>query len=163
MNAIEIFAREFDKDSPIDENKTVNTTEEPKLTGNVFPVAVVPRQRPSSRKARFKVIPFINPSGTQVWRVSGCKSDGSRIRENYRDENQAKCRHLDLETEFLQQPREGSIRATKLSDEQMQLAELAILRLGEEWSHLVDAVDYWKRAGIQMPPDSPRLHEAVDQ
>jgi len=129
----------------------------------VVPVAVVPRQRPSSRKARFKVIPFINPSGSGVWRVSGCKSDGSRVRENYRDENKAKCRQIDLEAEFLQQPRESSIRATKLSDEQLQLAELAILRLGDEWTRLVDAVDRWKQTGDQVLLDSPRLYEAVDQ
>jgi hypothetical protein len=163
MSVIKIFANRFAKNGPMDENKAANTTPPLQFSGNVRQVAAVPKQRPSPRKTRFKVIPFLNPSGKRVWRVSGCKSDGSRIRENYRDENQAKCRHLDLEAEFLQQPREGSIRATKLSDEQMQLAELAILRLGEEWTHLVDAVDYWKRAGIQMPPDSPRLHEAVDQ
>jgi hypothetical protein len=112
-------------------------------------VAVAPRKKPSTRKVRFKVFPFTNPSGKRVWRVSGCKSDGSRVRENYRDENKAKCRQIDLEAEYLQQPRETSIRATKLSDEQLQIAELAILRLGDEWSRLVDAVDHWKQTGGQ--------------
>ena len=124
---------------------------------------VAQRRRPSSRKSRFKVIPFINPSGARVWQVSGCKLDGTRIRENYRDENEARCRQIDLEAEFLQEPRQTSIRATKLSDDQLQLAELAVLRLGEEWGHLVDAVDQWKEKSHRVSPHSPSIHEAIQQ
>jgi integrase len=141
----------------------MNTIEPPQFSGNLHQVAVAPRKKPSTRKARFRVFPFTNPSGKRVWRVSGCKSDGARVRENYRDENKAKCRRIDLEAEYLQQPRETSVRATKLSDDQLQLAELAILRLGDEWSRLVDAVDHWKQTGGQLLPDSPLLYEALDQ
>ena len=130
MNATKEFARRFDENVPIHHNQPP-TMGLPQLSGKVALAATAFRRRkPSSRKTRFKVIPFINPSGTRVWRVSGCKMDGSRVRENYRDENKARCRQIDLEAEFLREPQETSIRATKLSDDQLQLAELAILRLG---------------------------------
>jgi hypothetical protein len=99
----------------------------------------------------------------RVWRVSGCNLDGSRIRENHRDENRARCRQIELEADFLQHPRETAVRATKLSDDQLQLAELARLRLGDDWARILDAVDSWNRTKTQTTAERLRVHKAIDQ
>jgi len=55
-------------------------------------------------KQRFKVVPFTNPrTGSISWRVTGRKRDGTRIRENFKDEHSAKCRRVELEAEYLKQ------------------------------------------------------------
>src|SRR5208337_3109033 len=108
---------------------------------NVVALNIPAKAKPPERKRRFKIIPFANPSGQTVWRVSGCKADGSRVRENFSDENSAKCRQIELESEFLQIPAETTIRATKLSEDQLRLAEDAIRRMGDDWSRIVDAAE----------------------
>lgn len=113
---------------------------------------------------RFKVVPFTNRSGNQSWRVMGTKRDGTRIRENFVAEAAARCRHIELETEYLRGHAETVIRATKLSAEQVQLCEVAMLKLGDDWQHILDAVDHWKRHGKQNAvTESPRLDDAVTQ
>lgn len=113
---------------------------------------------------RFKVVPFTNRSGNQSWRVTGYKRDGSRIRENFVAEAAARCRHIELETEYLRGHAETVIRATKLSAEQIQLCEVAMIKLGDDWQHILDCVDSWKRHGKQHAvTESPRLDDAVKQ
>lgn len=139
-------------------NATAETPE------NVVKLPVPPKAKPQPRKSRFKILPFNNPSGETVWRVSGVKANGSRIRENFADEKAAQCRQSELQIEFLGQPSETTIRPTKLSDDQLRLAELAIQRLGEDWGRIVDAVDFWARSGAKnIPTESPRINDAVDQ
>ena len=48
---------------------------------------------------RFTVKPFTNPAGT-AWRVSGYKRDRTRIRENFKTEEAAQVRQLELESEY---------------------------------------------------------------
>ena len=70
----------------------------------------------------------------------------------------------DLESEYLRQPAETTVRAAKLSEDQLHLAELAVIKLGEGWNRLVDAVDHWMRTGAKsLPGESPRIDDAVDQ
>src|SRR5206468_832401 len=116
-------------------------------------------------KQRFKVVLFENPrTGTKSYRVTGTKRDGSRIRENFTDEHSAKCRHLDLEKEWLDRESETGLRATKLTDIQIHIAELAFRRL-EHDEELSKAVEHWLRKGKQeaaaIATESPRIDDAV--
>lgn len=133
---------------------------------NVAEIVPLPtRRRTASRDSRFKIQEFTNPrTGSASWRVSGSKRDGERIRENFRDEASARCRQIELETEFLNGKSETTIRATKLSAEQVQLAEVAFIKLGDDWHRILDAVDHWKTHGRrQSPSTSPKLDDAVAQ
>ncbi len=134
------------------------------------PVNIVPlpdqQRRPAKRsKERFKVVEFTNPrTRTNSWRVSGIKRDGSRIRENFAEEPAAKCRQVELETEYLRGHVETAIQATKLSADQIRLCESAVLQLGEDWPRIFDAASYWQQHGKQrMAVESPRIDDAVDQ
>src|ERR1039458_1112919 len=143
-------------------NAMSETAETPE--NNIVALAIHPKPKPQSRKSRFKIIPFINPSAEKVGRVSGCKLDGARIRENFQDENKARCRQIELEAEYLQQPSQSSIRATKLTEDQLREAERAIRRMGDDWQRIVDIVDSWKRSGAKtVSAESPRIDDAVDQ
>jgi len=141
----------------------MNTIALAQAAENVIPF-VVEKAKPLSRRHRFKITEFRNPSGAIAFRVSGCDRAGKQIRENFKDEAGARCRQLELEAEYLQQPSETAIRATKLSDDQLRLAELAINRLGDGWPRIVDAVDLWTRSGGQnLPTESPLIDDAVAQ
>ena len=142
----------------------MNTIALPLVAENVIPLTIAQKPKPLPRRHRFKITEFRNPSGGVAFRVSGCDREGKQIRENFKDEAGARCRQIELETEYLQSERETAIRATKLSDDQLRLAELAISRLGDDWHHVVEAVELWKRSGGKsLPSESPRVDEAVDQ
>ena len=66
---------------------------------------------------RFKIVPFANQrTGSESWRVTGIKREGTRIRENYADAKAAHCRKVELETEYwTRAPQDTSLRATKLA------------------------------------------------
>jgi hypothetical protein len=123
------------------------------------------RTRPEAIvSGRFKVIPFTNRAGSLSWRVSGNNRDGTRVRENFSREAGARCRQIELETEFLRGHTETVIRETKLTAEQLQLAEVACIKLGDGWQHILDAVDHWKRHGKHRAVgESPRIDDAVTQ
>ena len=53
------------------------------------------------KRDAFKLSHFTNPSGQIVWRVSGTKTDGSRVRQNFKTELEAVGRKQELETEAL--------------------------------------------------------------
>src|SRR2546430_852428 len=68
-------------------------------------------------KHRFKIVPFLNRTGSQSWRVSGVKRDGTRVRENFSDPKGAHCRLIELEGEYLGRASEDTaLRATRLTD-----------------------------------------------
>ena len=81
---------------------------------------------------------------------------------NPRPKAYAQCRQIELATEWLGQQTETQLRATKLSETQLRLAETAFLKLdGDE--ELLSAVDYWRRHGSQHSvAESPRLDEGFD-
>jgi integrase len=132
---------------------------------NVIPLAIAPRPAPRPVETRFKIKPFVNPrTHTPSWRVEGIKRDGARIRENCADEAKARCRQIELETEYLKGHVETAVRATKLSERQIALAESSFIRLGDGADEeLPLAVDYWLRLGRQNAvAESPRLDEAAE-
>lgn len=123
------------------------------------------KHRLSTRLTRFQIQEFVNPrTGTKSWRVHGIKRDGERVRKNFLSLEAARSEQINLETEYLQGRTETAIRATKLSAEQLQLAEVAFLKLGDDWPKLLDAVEHWNRQGKQMSvSESPRIDDAWQQ
>ncbi len=111
---------------------------------------------------RFAISEFLNPSQKKVFRVAGYKRDGSRVRENFPEFKEAQIRQLELETEYLMGEAETSIQATKLSGDQVRIAELAIARLGEDWQRLLDCVECWQRSGGNaIKLDAPFVDDAI--
>jgi len=113
-------------------------------------------------KARFKIVPFTNPrTGTPSWRVTGTRRNGERIRENFARAEEAQYRHTELEGEFHAANGVAALRATRLTDEQVGIAEAAFKRL-EQDGDLITAVDHWLRTGKpKTVKESPRLDEAL--
>ncbi len=112
-------------------------------------------------KARFKILPYTNPrTGTPSWRVTGTRRNGERIRENFVAADEAQYRHTELESEFHAANGVAALRATRLTDEQVGIAEAAFKRL-EQDADLITAVDHWLRTGKPATiKESPRLDEA---
>ncbi|KAB2637719.1 MAG: tyrosine-type recombinase/integrase [Verrucomicrobia bacterium] len=113
-------------------------------------------------KARFKILPYTNPrTGTPSWRVTGTRRNGERIRENFARAEEAQYRHTELEGEFHAANGVAALRATRLTDEQVGIAEAAFKRL-EQDGDLITAVDHWLRTGQPKTiKESPRLDEAL--
>lgn len=131
---------------------------------NVVQLTITPKPRKESlaTEHRFKVKEFANASKTTSYRVDGYRRDGTRVRENFAELLKAQTRQLELETEYLKGEARTEIQATKLSRDQIALAEAAFIRLGED-SDLPRAVEYWLAHGKRLTVDeSPRLDEAVD-
>ena len=112
-------------------------------------------------KARFKILPYTNPrTGTPSWRVTGPRRNGERIREHFVAADEAQYRHTELESEFHAANGVAALRATRLTDEQVGIAEAAFKRL-EQDADLITAVDHWLRTGKPATiKESPRLDEA---
>ena len=113
-------------------------------------------------KARFKILPFTNPrTGTPSWRVTGTRRNGDRIRENFARAEEAQYRFTELEGEFHAANGVAALRATRLTDNQVGVAEAAFKRL-ERDEDLITAVDHWLRTGKPASvKESPRLDEAL--
>jgi integrase len=115
-------------------------------------------------KQRFRILQFINPrTGTTSWRVSGIKRNGERIRENFADSQEAQLRYTELEGEYHAASGSAALRATRLTDEQVAIAEAGFKRL-ERDQDLLTAIDHWLRTGKPtVIKESPRLDEAFKQ
>jgi integrase len=113
-------------------------------------------------KARFKILSFTNlRTGTTSLRVTGTRRNGERIRENFTDSEEAQFRQTALEGEFHAANGVAALRATRLTDEQVGIAEAALKRL-EKDEDLLTAVDHWLRTGKPKTiKESPRLDEAL--
>ena len=113
-------------------------------------------------KHRFRVRLFINQrTESKSWRVDGTKRDGTRIRENYADLDDAQHRQIALEGEFLARQTDTTLRATRLTDVQVRLAELAFSKLSDD-ADLPRAVDDWLKNGKQKHvSESLRIDDAV--
>jgi integrase len=121
------------------------------------------RKHVPGHRERFWIVPFFNKTGTQSWRVTGSNRAGKQIRENFADLKAAQCRQVELMTEWLGHQAETQIRATKLTDMQLRLAESAFLQLGAD-SELLLAVGHWLKHGKEKAvAESPRLDEAVEK
>lgn len=121
------------------------------------------RDKPKQKKQRFRIIEFTNPGGSQAWRVTGSTREGKQIRENFPDENSAEVRQIELQTEYLKGAARTDIQSTTLPPEKLRLAEVAFIKLGEDWERMLDAIDHWKKTGLTIPVESPRIDEAVAQ
>ena len=113
-------------------------------------------------KQRFKIIEFINPrTESTSWRVSGIKRNGERIRENFMKPKEAQYRYTELEGEFHAANGTAALRATRLTDEQVAIAEAGFKRL-ERDQDLLTAIDHWLRTGKPtVIKESPRLEDAL--
>lgn len=123
-------------------------------------------QQGARLRQRFRVLPYTNPrTGSLSWRVYGIKRDGTMIRENHPDPEAARQRHLQLEAEFhnTDTTQRTGLRATRLSDDALRVAETALARL-DRTEDLLVAVDYWIRHGRkEQVSESPRLDDACTQ
>jgi hypothetical protein len=117
-----------------------------------------------THRQRFRILEFKNSGGTIAYRVQGMTREGKYIRQNYVDLKEAQCRQIELEADYLKrQPEDPSIRATRLSDTQLRIAEAAFHRLDSD-DELLLAVNHWLQHGRnQTKVDSPRLDEAAKQ
>ena len=106
---------------------------------------------PSNMKAprqRFRILEFINPrTGTTSWRVSGIKRNGERIRENYADPQEAQFRYTELEGEFHATNGTAALRATRLTDEQVAIAEAGFKRLERDQDLLTAIATAYRERG----------------
>jgi integrase len=124
----------------------------------------VERRRPPTASQRFKIVEFENRAGSKSYRVTGTRRNGERVRENFAAEPEARCRQIELETEYLQGHAETAIQATKLTPDQLRLSEAAIIQLGDDWTRILDAATYWQQHGKHHAiADSPRLDDAFSQ
>mgnify|MGYP001765886547 CR=1 FL=1 len=122
--------------------------------------------RGAALRQRFRILPFQNlRTGSQSWRVYGIKRDGTMIRENYQDPELARLRHIELESGYHANDatEKPGLRATRLTDDAIRIAETALARLDRAEDLLV-AVDHWIRHGRkERIAESPRLDDAVRQ
>jgi len=93
---------------------------------------------------RFKITKFTNPSGQDVWRLSGTLN-GKRIRKNFPTRADAADERQDLEIEHLNVQSEGQTIWTTLTHDQNRDAIAAVNRLSKAESKrsLSFAVDYF--------------------
>jgi integrase len=137
-------------------------TAEPALE-NVIALPIAAKSKPNRHRQRFAIQDFTNATGSTSYRVTGYKRDGARVRENFADIKAAQCRQVELETEYLARETDTTIRATKLTDAQIKLSEMAFLRLDAD-HELMLAVDHWLKNGRQNAvAESPRLDDAFTQ
>ncbi len=111
----------------------------------------------------FKIKSFINPrTGSTSWRVDGFTRARTRIRENFTSLKQAECRRMELTAQWLKKETEEIVRATKLTEDQLRIAEKVFLRL-DDADHLEPAVNFWLKHGRPVAEkESPRLDEAIE-
>jgi integrase len=113
---------------------------------------------------RFQLVGYTNPrTGSKSWRVKGTKRDGTRIRENFTDPKDAQLRQVELEGEYLARQTETTLRATRLTDTQIHLAELAFAKLSDD-ADILRAVEDWQKHGKHRHvAESPHLDDATKQ
>jgi integrase len=115
-------------------------------------------------RQRFGILRFVNPrTGSTSWRVSGIKRNGERIRENFADPQEAQFRYTELEGEYQATNGSAALRATRLTDEQVAIAEAGFKRLDRD-EDLLTAIDHWLRTGKPAAvKESPRMDEALEK
>lgn len=113
-------------------------------------------------KPRFKVTPFTNASGSRSFRVTGTRRNGERVRENYAAAADASARSAALNAEFFAGQSETMLRATRLSESQLGIAEKTFA-LVEDDRDVFKGVKYFLEHGKQADvAESPTADEAFD-
>ncbi len=95
-------------------------------------------------KQRFKITRFINPRGSEAWRLSGTLN-GKQIRKNFKSRNDAVAERQHLSIRYLNEQSEGQTVWTTLTHGQNKEAILAINLLKQAKSNkaLTFAVNYF--------------------
>lgn len=128
-----------------------------------FPKAGTPA---GVRRQRFRILDFLNSSGTRSYRVQGMTRTGNYIRQNFASLIDAEARRLELEQEYILGAPAEVPRRTALSESQLRIAEAGfdLLHKSEaEDLDLLHALKDWLRRGRQKTTESPRLDDAVQQ
>lgn len=114
-------------------------------------------------KQRFKITKFTNPSGNQVYRVSGTLN-GERIRRNYTTRAEAVGARQKLEIRALNEHEDGRTIWTTLSHEQNRdaIAAFSLLRQANSTKTLTSAVEFFLR-NYRDAGDSKRLSQVVHE
>jgi hypothetical protein len=113
-------------------------------------------------KPRFKVTPFTNASGSRSFRVTGTRRNGERVRENYAAAGDASARSAALNAEFFAGQSETMLRATRLSESQLAIAEKAFALVDDD-RDVFKGVKYFLEHGKQADvAESPTADEAFD-
>jgi hypothetical protein len=113
-----------------------------------------------SRKDRFNIVEFKNPSGGIVFRVTGRMPSGRQVRQNFKTYAEALGRKGELEVEALDVPVLVSSKRTRLNDEQLAQAEAAIQKLGGK--SILTAVDFFL-ANYREPITHRTVEEACQE
>ena len=118
----------------------------------------------SARHRPLRIVPFLNPSGATVFRVTGWVN-GKRVRENVGTELKAIARRRELEGELWKEPDSAeALRATQLSATELAEAEAAWLRLREHGAgSLLSAADWWLKKGkAELPVTTVFFDHALE-
>ncbi|NDV63345.1 hypothetical protein G0Q06_12845 [Puniceicoccales bacterium CK1056] len=93
--------------------------------------------------SKFKITPFLNPSGAKVWRLSGTLN-GKRFRENYKTRNEAVAKRQSYEVKRLNETSEGQTVWTTLTHNQNRdaIAAVNLLKSHDMDCSLSFAVNY---------------------
>lgn len=106
-----------------------------------------------SRKDRFGIIEFENPSGAMVFRVTGRMSDGRQVRQNFKSYAEALARKGELEVEALGVPVGTSISTLTPVLQGLGLTPPALPTVDSEvavWRDLVSKVESRIQAARQI-------------
>ena len=113
-------------------------------------------------KHRFHIVEYINPSGETAFRVAGYKSDGARVRENFKTQEEAVGRRaeLDIEAANIVTTTATRMKVTRLTDEQVKVAERVFARIGDR--SLDEVADFFLK-NYREPVRQMTVAAAFDQ
>jgi len=107
----------------------------------------------------FAVTEFTNPSGEIVYRLSGW-DNGRRVRKNFPTRQEAEAERQVREIARLQSQSGVRVAATRLTDAQLQEAEVAFVRLKDQPQPLLFYLDF-ALANYRPPQRERKLKDAV--
>jgi len=100
-------------------------------------------RRKLAAKQRFHITHFTNPSGVAVFRLGGYQPNGERVRENFKTQEEAIGRkaELDIEAANIVTTTATRMKATRLTDDQIKIAERIFAKVGDR--SLDEMVDFF--------------------
>lgn len=115
----------------------------------------------STNKDRYRITTFVNPSGQEVFRVTGWTVENNRIRENFKTYAEASGRKQELENIAINAPTDLKLQHTRLTPAQLSEAELAYAELDGKAPLLVAV--RWYRKNYRQPITGITVDAAFDQ
>jgi integrase len=107
----------------------------------------------------FKLQPFRNAAGSESWRVTGTKIDGTRVRKNFSEKSDAIQEQADQEAAFAGAAIATKVQRTRLSVEEISDSEAAILHSGGR--KLSKVVSHYSSLEARMKAKGISLEEAL--